>query len=158
MVELSGFSGEPILLPFSITLFLLPSAGDGDRFRNASADSRTGDESDEEALRDLELLSRFSCIFPTRKLIVDFELPESRTLLLDRENIFRVLRGSSSVQSFLLLALELGQSSVQLFDLLRPEESRVVLAEPGVCGEEERRLAQRGGGISTFSVPRVFST
>lgn len=66
-------------------------------------------------------------------------------LLLDRENMVRpFVVGRLASSTFLLFVVELGHSALQLIDRLNPEESWPVLADPGVCGEDDRRFAKRG--------------
>lgn len=101
----------------------------------------TGDESAATMwdFGDLGASRRLFSILSTRKLILDELIPpESTTLLLVREKMPRPVP-MPPPSTLLRLALELGHSALQLFDRLKPDESRPVLAGAGVCGEEERR-------------------
>ncbi|KAL4814873.1 hypothetical protein BDW67DRAFT_165339 [Aspergillus spinulosporus] len=87
---------------------------------------------------------RLLSISSTRELKLDaLRSFGTMMLLLVRENIARPLRGLAP-STFLLFALVLGHSALQLMDRLSPEESWPALADVGVWGEDDRRLAKRG--------------
>jgi hypothetical protein len=121
------------------------STGEFDRLRRTCLRFGTGDESDISA-GAREGFCKLLSIFSNKKLsLEDFVFADSSTLLLDREKILRPPPNSCPF-NLLRFALEVGHSALQLIDLLKLEESLLVPAEAGVWGEDERRLARRGGG------------
>jgi hypothetical protein len=120
--------------------------GEFDRLHRTCLRFGTGEESDI-SVGATEGFCKLLSIFSNKKLsLEDFEFAESSILLLDREKMLRPLPNSCPF-NLLRFALDVGHSALQLADLLKPEESLLVpAAGAGVCGEDERRLARRGGG------------
>lgn len=58
----------------------------------------------------------------------------------------------------LRFVFDVGHSALQLMDRLNPDESRFVLADAGVRGDDEKRFDKRGGGRSSLPLSVLFPT